>query len=227
MTNSTRVSIIALDGPAASGKSTLGRKLADTLGYLFFDTGIMYRAITLIALEMDMNLQDEASITRLAQDTQIEIRPPSRDDGRAFDIMVGSKDITWDVRRGDVDANVSVVSAYAGVRKALSDQQRRIGLRGKVVMVGRDIGTVVLPEADLKIYLDASADERARRRYDELMARNEPANYDEILKKVIERDHIDSTRAVAPLRAADDAILIDSDKMDVEQVFNKVIALCK
>ncbi|MBL8080778.1 MAG: (d)CMP kinase [Anaerolineales bacterium] len=227
MTNSTRVSIIALDGPAASGKSTLGRKLADTLGYLFFDTGIMYRAITLIGLELDMNLQDEASITRLAQDTQIEIRPPSRDDGRAFDIMVGSKDITWDVRRGDVDANVSVVSAYAGVRKALSDQQRRIGLRGKVVMVGRDIGTVVLPEADLKIYLDASADERARRRYDELMARNEPANYDEILKKVIERDHIDSTRAVAPLRAADDAILIDSDKMDVEQVFNKVIALCK
>ena len=227
MTNSTRVSIIALDGPAASGKSTLGRKLADTLGYLFFDTGIMYRAITLIGLELDMNLQDEASITRLAQDTQIEIRPPSRDDGRAFDIMVGSKDITWDVRRGDVDANVSVVSAYAGVRKALSDQQRRIGLRGKVVMVGRDIGTVVLPEADLKIYLDASAEERARRRYDELMARNEPANYDEILKKVIERDHIDSTRAVAPLRAADDAILIDSDKMDVEQVFNKVIALCK
>ena len=187
----------------------------------------MYRAITLIALEMDMNLQDEASITRLAQDTQIEIRPPSRDDGRAFDIMVGSKDITWDVRRGDVDANVSVVSAYAGVRKALSYQQRRIGLRGKVVMVGRDIGTVVLPEADLKIYLDASADERARRRYDELMARNEPANYDEILKMVIERDHIDSTRAVAPLRAADDAVLIDSDKMDVEQVFNKVIALCK
>ena len=227
MTNSTRVSIIALDGPAASGKSTLGRKLADTLGYLFFDTGIMYRAITLIALELDMNLQDEVSITRLAQDTQIEIRPPSRDDGRAFDIMVGSKDITWDVRRGDVDANVSVVSAYAGVRKALSDQQRRIGLRGKVVMVGRDIGTVVLPEADLKIYLDASAEERARRRYDELMARNEPANYDEILKKVIERDHIDSTRAVAPLRAADDAVLIDSDKMDVEQVFNKVTALCK
>lgn len=227
MTNSTRVSIIALDGPAASGKSTLGRKLADTLGYLFFDTGIMYRAITLIALELDMDLQDEASITRLAQDTQIEIRPPSRDDGRAFDIIVGSKDITWDVRRGDVDANVSVVSAYAGVRKALSDQQRRIGLRGKVVMVGRDIGTVVLPEADLKIYLDASAEERAKRRYDELMARNEPANYDEILKKVIERDHIDSTRAVAPLRAADDAVLIDSDKMDVEQVFNKVIALCK
>jgi CMP/dCMP kinase len=227
MTNKKNVSIIALDGPAASGKSTLGRKLADTLGYLFFDTGIMYRAITLIALELDMNLHDEAAVTELARNTQIEIRPPSKEDGRAFDIIVGTKDITWDVRRGDVDANVSKVSAYAGVREALSEQQRRIGLRGRVVMVGRDIGTVVLPEADLKIYLDASAEQRAKRRYDELIARSEKANYDEILKKVIERDHIDSTRAVAPLRPAEDAVIIDSDKMDVEQVFTQVIGLCK
>lgn len=227
MTNKKNISIIALDGPAASGKSTLGRKLADKLGYLFFDTGIMYRAITLIALELDMNLHDETAVTELARNTQIEIRPPSKEDGRAFDIIVGTKDITWDVRRGDVDANVSKVSAYAGVREALSEQQRRIGLRGKVVMVGRDIGTVVLPEADLKIYLDASAEERARRRYDELVARSEKADYDEILKKVIERDHIDSTRAVAPLRPAESAIIIDSDKMDVEQVFTQVLELCK
>ena len=227
MTNKKNISIIALDGPAASGKSTLGRKLADTLGYLFFDTGIMYRAITLIALELDMNLHDEAAVTELARNTQIEIRPPSKEDGRAFDIIVGTKDITWDVRRGDVDANVSKVSAYAGVREALSEQQRRIGLRGKVVMVGRDIGTVVLPEADLKIYLDASAEQRAKRRYEELVARSEKADYDEILKKVIERDHIDSTRAVAPLRPSEDAVIIDSDKMDVEQVFTQVIGLCR
>lgn len=227
MTNKKNISIIALDGPAASGKSTLGRKLADTLGYLFFDTGIMYRAITLIALELDMNLHDETAVTELAKNTQIEIRPPSKEDGRAFDIIVGTKDITWDVRRGDVDANVSKVSAYAGVREALSEQQRRIGLRGKVVMVGRDIGTVVLPEADLKIYLDASAEQRAKRRYEELVARSEKADYDEILKKVIERDHIDSTRAVAPLRPAEDAVIIDSDKMDVEQVFTQVIGLCR
>lgn len=227
MENKKNISIIALDGPAASGKSTLGRKLADTLGYLFFDTGIMYRAITLIALELDMNLRDETAVAGLAQNTQIEIRPPSKQDGRAFDIIVGTKDITWDVRRGDVDANVSTVSAYADVRKALSEQQRRIGLRGKVVMVGRDIGTVVLPEADLKIYLDASAEERARRRYDELVARKEKANYDEILKKVIERDHIDSTRAVAPLRPAEDAVIIDSDKMNVDEVFTQVIGLCR
>jgi cytidylate kinase len=219
-------SIIALDGPAASGKSTLGRTLADSLGYLFFDTGIMYRAVTWIALQRDMDLSDEAAITELAQKAQIDIRPPSKNDGRACDVIIGEKDVTWDMRGADVDANVSVVSAYAGVRQALSEQQRRIGLRGKVVMVGRDIGTVVLPEADLKIYLDASAEERAKRRYEEIIARAEKADYDEILRKVIERDRIDSTRAVAPLRPADDAVIIDSDKMDAAQVFEHVLALC-
>ena len=227
MTKQSPPSIIALDGPAASGKSTLGNKLALSLGYLFFDTGIMYRAITWIALQHDMDLKDEAGITELAQKAHIDIRPPSKDDGRSCDVVIEDKDVTWDMRGGDVDANVSVVSAYAGVRKALSEQQRRIGLRGKVVMVGRDIGTVVLPEADLKVYLDASAGERAKRRYDELIARGEKADYDEILRKVIERDRIDSTRAVAPLRPAEDAIIIDSDKMDVEQVFARVMELCK
>lgn len=221
------ISIIALDGPAASGKSTLGRTLADSLGYLFFDTGIMYRAITWIALRHDLDLQNEAMVTELAQNAQIDIQPPSKDDGRACDVLIGGKDVTWDMRGDDVDANVSVVSAYAGVRKALSDHQRRIGLRGKVVMVGRDIGTVVLPEADIKIYLDASAGERAKRRYEEIIARGEKSDYDEILKKVIERDRIDSTRAVAPLRPADDAVIIDSDKMDAAQVFERVLALCK
>jgi len=220
-------SIIALDGPAASGKSTLGRRLADSLGYLFFDTGIMYRAITWIALQRDLDLRDESQITLLAQTAQIDIRPPSKDDGRACDVVIAEKDVTWEMRGGNVDSHVSVVSAYAGVRQALSEQQRRIGLRGKVVMVGRDIGTVVLPEAEIKIYLDASAEERAKRRYDELIARGEQADYNEILRKVIERDRIDSTRAVAPLRPAEDAIIIDSDKMDVEQVFARVMELCK
>lgn len=227
MTKQSPPSIIALDGPAASGKSTLGNKLALSLGYLFFDTGIMYRAITWIALQHDLDLKNEAIITDLAQKAQIDIRPPSKDDGRACDVVLEDKDVTWDMRGGNVDANVSIVSAYAGVRKALSEQQRRIGMRGKVVMVGRDIGTVVLPEADLKIYLDASAEERAKRRYDELIARGEKADYDEILRKVIERDRIDSTRAVAPLRPADDAIIIDSDKMNIEQVFSHVMELCK
>lgn len=227
MTKTSPPSIIALDGPAASGKSTLGRRLADSLGYLFFDTGVMYRAITWIALQRDMSLRDEALITELAQKANLDIRPPSKNDGRACDVVIGEKDVTWDMRDSEVDANVSVVSAYAGVRQALSEQQRRIGLRGRVVMVGRDIGTVVLPEADLKVYLDASAEERARRRYEEIIARGDKADYDEIRKKVIERDHIDSTRAVAPLRPAEDAVIIHSDELDADQVFARMLELCK
>jgi cytidylate kinase len=227
MTKQTPPSIIAVDGPAASGKSTLGQTLANALGYLFFDTGIMYRAVTWMALQRDLDLCNETVITELAQNAQIDIQPPSKNDGRTCDVVIGEKDVTWDMRGGNVDANVSVVSAYAGVRKALSDQQRRIGLRGRVVMVGRDIGTVVLPEADLKIYLDASAEERAKRRFNEIIARGEKADYDEILRKVIERDRIDSTRAVAPLRPADDAIIVDSDKMSAEQVVTHVMQLCK
>jgi cytidylate kinase len=126
-----------------------------------------------------------------------------------------------------VEANVSQISAYPGVRAALSQQQRRIGLRGRVVMVGRDIGTVVLPEADLKIYLDASAEERARRRCEEIIARGGVADYKETLAKVIERDRIDSTRDVAPLKAAPDAVVLDSDQLTADEVFEKALALCK
>jgi cytidylate kinase len=140
---------------------------------------------------------------------------------------VAGRDITWETRLPAVEANVSVVSAYPGVRAALSRQQRRIGQRGKVVMVGRDIGTVVLPEADLKVYLDASAEERARRRFNEITARGGTANYADVLAKVVERDRIDSTRDVAPLRAAEDAVVIDSERLGIEEVFEKVLALCK
>lgn len=220
-------SIIAIDGPVASGKSTIGKRLADALDYLFFDTGVMYRAVTWLALQRGLDSGDEAAITRLAQTVPIEVLPPSQADGRACDVVVEGVDITWETRRPEVEANVSVVSAYPGVRRALSAQQRRIGQRGNVVMVGRDIGTVVLPEADLKIYLDASAEERARRRYDEIIARGENADYDEILAKVLERDRIDSTRDVAPLRAAEDAIVLDSDKLNAEEVFRQILTLCK
>jgi cytidylate kinase len=217
--------IIAIDGPAASGKSTIGKRLAEHLGYLFFDTGVMYRAITWIALRSGIDVSNESAITRLAEETFVDVRPASQPD-RVCDVIVGFTDITWETRRPEVDANVSVVSAYLGVRRALSAQQRRIGQRGRVVMVGRDIGTVVLPEADLKIYLDASAEERARRRFDEIVARGEQADYDEILSKVRERDRIDSTRAVAPLRSAQDAVILDSDKLNADEVFARVKELC-
>ena len=223
----TPPSIIAIDGPAASGKSTLGRRLADSLGYLFFDTGVMYRAVTWIALQRGMNLGDEAAVTDLAEKIQIDVAPASKSDGRVCDVIVEGKDITWETRRPEVDANVSVVSAYRGVRSAMSKQQRRIGQRGRVVMVGRDIGTVVLPEADLKIYLDASAQQRARRRSDEIKVRGGESDYEDILANMIERDRIDSTRDVAPLRAAADAVVIDSDSMSADEVFEKVKRLCE
>jgi len=217
---------IALDGPAASGKSTVGSRVADALGYLFFDTGVMYRAVTWTALQRGIAISDEAAISQLAEDVPIDVRPPSQDDGRACDVLVEKEDITWQTRRPEVDANVSAVSAYPGVRAALTKQQRRIGLRGQVVMVGRDIGTVVIPEAELKVYLDASAEERAKRRYEEIIGRGEEADYAEILDKVRKRDHVDSTRAVAPLRPAEDAVIIDSDQLDADQVFEKIMSLC-
>lgn len=217
--------IIAIDGPAASGKTTLGKRLAGHLGYLFFDTGVMYRAVTWAAICKAVPFEDEPGITTLAENVQIDVRPASVDDGRENDILVDGKDATWDIRRAEVDANVSVVSAYPEVRRALSAQQRRIGKRGRIVMVGRDIGTVVLPEADLKVYLDASAEERARRRYDELVARGVPAQYDAIYSAVLARDKIDSSRDVAPLRPADDAIILDSDTLDAGQVLDKVLEM--
>jgi len=223
----TKPNTIAIDGPAASGKTTLGKNLARALGYLFFDTGVMYRAVTWMVLQRNLDVYDEALVTELTMDIQIDVQSPSKDDGRSCDVSVDGQDITWDTRRKEVEGVVSIVSTYAGVRKELAAQQRRIGLRGKVVMVGRDIGTVVLPEADLKIYLDASAEVRARRRYDELLARGAPASYEDILKNVVGRDKIDSTRAVAPLVAAKDAIILDSDKMKIDEVLEFVEALCK
>ncbi|HSB65200.1 MAG TPA: (d)CMP kinase [Anaerolineales bacterium] len=210
--------VIAIDGPSASGKSTLGHKLAQFLGYLYFDTGVMYRAVTLLALQRGIEIKNEAAITSLSEQAQIDVRPPSVKDGRAYDVLADGQDVTWEIRRPEVEAEVSPVSAYPGVRKALSAQQRRIGERGNVVMVGRDIGTVVLPEAELKIYLDASVEERARRRFLELRARQEPADYHQILRAMRRRDHIDSNRKVAPLRPASDAHLLCSDGLDAEQV---------
>jgi cytidylate kinase len=216
-------SIIAIDGPAGSGKSTVGERLAQRLGYLYFDTGVMYRAVTLACLERGVPVDVQASVESLAEVVSIDVRPPSAADGRQYDVLLDGKDVTWALRSLPVDANVSRVSMYAGVRRAMSARQREIGLRGQVVMVGRDIGTVVLPEADLKVYLDASVEERARRRWREAEARGEAVRaFEDVLKSMRERDRIDSTRVVAPLKAAPDAVILDSTALDVDQVVERV-----
>ena len=218
---------IAVDGPAASGKSTIAELLAQALGYLYFDTGVMYRAVTLAALRQLQAVTDERVVTLLAETVHIDVREPSQDDGRKSDVLLDGVDITWEIRAPEVDANVSVVSAYPGVRVAMTEQQRRIGKRGRVVMVGRDIGTVVLPDADLKVYMDASVEERARRRFDEVRQRGEAADYEAILASMRRRDEIDSTRKVAPLRPADDAVIVSTDGLSIEQVLEKIQALVK
>ncbi|MBM3128723.1 MAG: (d)CMP kinase [Chloroflexi bacterium] len=218
-------STIAIDGPAASGKSTIGAAVAEKLGYLYFDTGVMYRAVTCVALFRSIPIENENAVTALAENAQIDFLKPTANDGRQYTILADGKDITWDIRSRAVDANVSLVSAYAGVRRAMTQQQRRIGLQGRVVMVGRDIGTVVLPEADLKIYLDASEEERARRRHRERVARGEPVEFEVVRQEIRKRDQIDSSRAVAPLKQADDAIYLDSTGQDVPDVIVRVMQL--
>ena len=219
--------IIAVDGPAASGKSTLAMRLAEELGYLYFDTGVMYRAVTFAALQQEVDIDNEQAVTEIALEIDLDVRPPTQRDGRQYDVLMDGEDITWEIRSPMVDMNVSQVSIYAGVRQAMTKGQRQIGLRGDVVMVGRDIGTVVLPEADLKIYLDASVEARARRRYDECVARGDMVKYEDILAQMRDRDYLDSTRTIAPLRAAENAIILDSTSMEAEQVFAWALALAR
>lgn len=220
-------SIIAIDGTSASGKSTIGGLLAQRLGYIFFDTGIMYRAVTWVALARGVAISDEEAITRLAENVVITVERPHVDDGRQYTIRADGEDITWEIRSPEVDAAVSPVSAYPGVRAALTAQQRRIGRQGDIVMVGRDIGTVVLPEADLKIFMDATPEERARRRMLELRARGANPRYEDVLAAIIRRDKYDSERPIAPLSKANDAIYLDTTNLSVEEVLERVLDLVK
>ncbi|MDY7039726.1 MAG: (d)CMP kinase [Chloroflexota bacterium] len=218
----SKPSQIAIDGPAASGKSTIGGLLAERLSYVYFDTGVMYRAVTWVALQRGIDLADEGAITALAERMLIEVTQPTVTDGRQYTVYADGEDVTWQIRRPEVDRGVSPVSAYPGVRASLTAQQRRIGQAGKVVMVGRDIGTVVMPDADLKVYLDASVEERAHRRYQEISTRGETADSDLILRDMRRRDKIDSERETAPLRPARDAIIIDTTTMGVAEVLAEV-----
>ncbi|MCA9955205.1 MAG: (d)CMP kinase [Ardenticatenaceae bacterium] len=218
------ISLIAIDGPAASGKSTVGRLLAEKLHFLYLDTGCMYRAVTWAALQHKIDLGDETAVTHLARDIQIEIFPENGEaDGRHYTVHVDGQDITWALRTPAVDANVSQVSSYLGVRQEMVKRQRAFGERGAVVMVGRDIGTVVMPDAPLKLYITASAEERARRRTRDRSDQGHTADYDRILADVLRRDDIDSNREHSPLRPAADAILIDSTEQPPTMIVNAIL----
>ena len=205
----------------------MAKLVADQVGYLYFDTGVMYRAVTWAALNRNISVGDEPAVTALAKGLDIDVLSPTAGDGRQYTVLVDGQDATWAIREPAVDASVSKVSAYPGVRAAMVLQQRRIAGRGSIVMVGRDIGTVVLPEADLKIYLDAAAEERARRRWSEEQARGVDRGYDDVLAEVRRRDRIDSTRKVAPLKPAVDAIILDSTALSIEAVVSTILELAE
>jgi CMP/dCMP kinase len=218
---------IAIDGPAASGKSTVGEHVARKMDYIYLDTGVMYRAVTWAALDRGIPIEDDAAISQLAEDLEIRVLRPTEDDGRQVTVLADGTDITWEIRSPRVNRGVSPVSAYPGVRQALTARQRAIGKEGGVVMVGRDIGTVVLPDAEVKVYLDASLRERARRRHLEDRRSGKESDLAEVMADLERRDQIDSTRAAAPLRAADDATIIDSTNMTASQVVERVLALVR
>jgi cytidylate kinase len=217
--------VITIDGPVASGKSSVGLTLAKKLGYLFLDTGIMYRAVTWAAINQKIKIGNEEAISSLAQQIDIEIKPPTRFDGRINDVFVDKVDVTWKLREPEVNENVSQVSEYQLVRQALTEQQREFGRRGKIVMAGRDIGTIVMPNAELKIFLEASVEERALRRYNEEVTRGKQIDLEDVIKNVEMRDKIDSNRKIAPLIPAKDAVIITTDGREISKVVDEVLSI--
>jgi cytidylate kinase len=217
--------VIAIDGPASSGKSVVGALVAKKLGYVYFDTGALYRAVTAVALNRSIRVENEAAVNALAENIDIDVIKPTKDDGRQYTVLADGQDITWGLVKPETDANVSVVAAYPTVRAALLGMQRTIAAQGNIVMIGRDIGTVVVPTADLKIYLTASPEVRAQRRYLQALERGQSVKYEDVLENVKMRDRIDSGRATAPLRPAEDAVVIDSSNMTLEQEVAQITEL--
>jgi len=217
---------IAIDGPAASGKSTIGHMLASRLGFLLLDTGTMYRALTWAVLHGGLDPADEAGVVALARTIKLDIVPPEgQEDERLYTVLLDDLDITWQIRSAKVDVNVSQISAYRYVRREMVARQRAIAARGDTVVVGRDIGTVVLPEAPLKLYIVASAEERARRRWLETVDRGDAAVYEQILQDIVRRDQFDGQRQHSPMRPAEDAILIDTSGRTPDEILAAILSL--
>lgn len=219
-----RPTVIAIDGPAGSGKSTVSFYLAERFGYLFIDTGVFYRVMTLVALRSQIPLDDTSRLTQLVHDTDIEMHPAPDDPDRHYTVWVNGENVTDDLRSDAVNAYVSTVSAIGAVRHALLPKQRLIAQQGNIIMAGRDIGTVVLPDADIKFYVDASLEERARRRYRQKEEKGEPADMQQIQESLRKRDETDTQREVSPLRQADDALYILTDGKSIEMVVDELAA---
>ena len=218
---------MAIDGPAAAGKTTVAEALASRLGALFLDTGLLYRAATLLALRAAADPADGIAITGLIRAADIAVRPPSVVDGRTSDVLLSGEDVTTALRTPEIDRHVSAVAAHPAVRAELLPLQRRIADGGRVVMVGRDIATVVVPDAGVKVYLDASDEERARRRHRELVVRGLDVSYDVILSEIRRRDDADSSRSASPLRRDDDATIVASDGKSVAEVTEEIARIAE
>ena len=209
---------VAIDGPAAAGKSTVAKKVAEIKGYTYIDTGAMYRAFTWYCLEKGVDCQDEAACVALIPEVQIELKPDHV-------VLCNKQDVSRPIREPRVSGNVSYIASYKDIRLFLVDQQRAMAEKDSVIMDGRDIGTYVLPNAQVKIYQIASVETRAIRRYDENISKGIPCTLEEIEEDVRKRDYIESHRAFAPLQPAADSILLDTSFMSVEEVVNAVIEI--
>lgn len=229
-TGRTKGLVVAIDGPAGAGKSTVARRVADALGYVYLDTGAMYRAITYKALQEGIALDDAEALGAMATQSRVEFRRPEEwaegQPGQQL-VFLDGRDVTAEVRHPEVTAAVSVVSAVPAVRQALLDLQRDLARPGGVVMDGRDIGSVVLPGADRKFFVTAALDERARRRHKDLAAQGHAVSLDEVRELVARRDRMDSTRPVAPLTQAPDAIEVDTTGRSVDEVVQTILGYCR
>lgn len=213
--------VIAIDGPAGAGKSTIARRVASRLGFVYIDTGAMYRAVGLWALRAGVDLEDMHRLEQLASAARIEFAPGS---GRVF---LNGEDVTEAIRTPEVASAASRISVYAGVRRAMVAEQQRIGRQCNVVMEGRDIGTVVFPDADVKIFLDAAPGVRAERRLRELRERGQPADAAQVAAELEERDRRDRNRAESPLVQAPDAVYLDTTRLSIEEVEEAVLKLVR
>src|ERR1044071_2878982 len=214
--------IIAIDGPSGSGKSTLGRMLARELGLLYIDTGSMYRAVALAVIESTVNASDDVAVGSLAEKIDIDLGG----DPDSLQVSLNGRNVSERIRDEDVTHVSSIISTIPAVRRAMVKRQRELGVRG-AVLNGRDIGTVVFPNADVKFFLDAAIEERAQRRLAEERAHNSSATYDQTLADITERDRRDTTRVDSPLSTAEDAIVVDSSGMSIDDVFQKMMAIVK